>query len=106
MKVHCTVGYIATSENPSNSGIWKETVTEISYYGDEVKFPTYRWKNNQQINDNFIVNNNISILADEYANNNYPYIKYVLYKGVKWKVDSIEVQRPRLILTLGGEYNG
>lgn len=106
MKVHCTVGYIEDIETPVDSGVYVETATEKQYYGDEVKFPTYRWQNTNNLNDQFIVNNNISILADEYAYNHYPYIRYIVYKGVKWKVESIEVQRPRLLLSLGGVYNG
>ena len=58
------------------------------------------------MNDQLIVNNSISILADAHALNHFFEIRYVVWEGAKWKVTNVEVQRPRLILTLGKVYNG
>ena len=33
-------------------------------------------------------------------------IRYVKWAGTRWKVDDVEVKRPRLKLTLGGVWNG
>lgn len=60
----------------------------------------------QSINDNITLNNSISIIADAYAYENFFAIQYVKVMGTAWKVTSVEVQRPRLILTLGGVWNG
>ena len=32
-------------------------------------------------------------------------MRYVEFMGAKWKISSVEVQYPRLILTVGGVYN-
>jgi hypothetical protein len=33
-------------------------------------------------------------------------MRYVEFMGTKWKITNIEVQYPRLTLSIGGEYNG
>jgi hypothetical protein len=50
--------------------------------------------------------NNISIVADAFATENFGYMKYAVVKGVKWRITDIQVQYPRLILMIGGIYNG
>lgn len=99
------VGYCVTTEDPVDSGIYVDKVTERNYYGDVLKNNS-RWQDSGYRNDNLTLSNRISILADAYAYQNFSVIKYVEWMGVLWKVESIEVERPRLILTLGGEYNG
>lgn len=58
------------------------------------------------LNDDVLLTNQISILADAYANNHMHTIRYVKWRGTAWKVSGVEAQPPRLILTLGGVYNG
>lgn len=58
------------------------------------------------LNDDVVLTNQISILADAYANNHMHTIRYVKWRGTAWKVSGVEAQPPRLILTLGGVYNG
>ena len=62
--------------------------------------------NSGEVNDDLNINMTLSIVADPFAYQNFHQIKYAEYMGSKWKVSSIEVQYPRLILTLGGVYNG
>lgn len=102
------VGYAITTEKTINgepTGVWEDVITERNYYGDVLKSAT-RWQPTEGVNDNLTVSNSISILADAFANQYFSAIKYVEWLGVKWKVENIEVQRPRLILNLGGVYNG
>lgn len=104
-KFYGKVGYCVTTEDPVGSGVWRDVVTERNYYGDVLKNST-RWSQSDNLNDNLKINNRISILADAYAYQNFSLIKYVEWMGVLWKVETVEVERPRLILSLGGEYNG
>lgn len=97
------VGYIGTVE--SEPGYWEEKAIEREYYGDITR-NTSRYQNGGQVNDNIVINNILSIVADPYANENFQHIRYVEWMGAKWKVTNAEVQYPRLILTLGGMYNG
>lgn len=86
-------------------GIWTPQIQERSYVGDILK--NYRkWTDGMSTNDDLILANRISIVADEFANSNLGAIRYVVWRGVCWKVVSIDIESPRLILTLGGVYNG
>ena len=58
------------------------------------------------INDDININNSISIVADPYAYENFHNMRYAILEGVKWKITNVEINRPRLILTIGGVYNG
>lgn len=97
------VGFVAAKENAP--GVWVEEITERKYYGDVNRYGS-RWERGESINDNINVNNEISILADPYAYQHFSEIRYVEFMGANWKVNSIQVERPRLILSLGGLYNG
>ena len=104
-KFYGKVGYAETVETPIGSGIWKETIVEREYYGDLIR-NTRRLQSSQQVNDDINVSNEISILADPYANRNFHAMRYVEFMGAKWKIVSVEVRYPRLILSVGGVYNG
>ena len=102
-KFYGSIGYTGTSE--TSPGVWTETITEHNYYGDVIKNSS-RWQSGEGLNDNLNVDNKISILADPYANENFYNMRYIKWMGTVWKITNIEVQRPRLILTIGGVYNG
>jgi len=97
------VGYATTSE--TKPGVWEERITERNYYGETIR-NVRRLQNSSQLNDNINVSNEISIVSDPFAIQNFHSIKYVEFMGAKWKVTSVEVSYPRLILTVGGVYNG
>ena len=86
-------------------GVWKEIITEREYYGDVIR-NTRRLQNANQLNDDINVSNEISIVADPFARENFHSMRWVEYMGAKWKVSSVDVQYPRLVLTVGGIYNG
>ena len=102
-KFYGAIGYAVTEE--TTPGIWAESITERMYYGDLTR-NTRRLQSAEQLNDNINVANEISIVADPFANENFHSMRYVEFMGAKWKVTSVEVQYPRLILTVGGVYNG
>lgn len=85
-------------------GVWDTKITERQYYGDVIR-NLRRLENGEHLNDDINVNNLISIVADEYAYQNFQGIQYVEFMNSLWKVTSVEVQHPRLILTIGGVYN-
>ena len=96
------VGYAETVETVP--GVWEEQITERNYSG-EVRKISKRWQSGESLNDDLVVSNEISIVADPFAFNNFHNIRYVVWMGVKWKVSRMDVQRPRITLTLGGVYN-
>ena len=101
-KFYGVIGYIKTVE--VEPGIWEEQLIEHNYYGDVTR-NTSRFQSSGGVNDDINVSNTISIVADPFANENFQYMKYVEFMGAKWKITNVEVQRPRLLLTIGGVYN-
>lgn len=102
-KFYGEIGYATLGEG--KPGVWSETITERTYYGDLID--NYRkLESSDQVNDNVNIANKISIVADPYANENFHAMRYAKFMGAKWKITNIEVRSPRLILTVGGLYNG
>lgn len=97
------IGYVKTVE--VDPGIWEEQSIEEPACGDLIR-NTSRYQPSGGVNDDITINNNISIVADPFANENFQHMRYVVFMGTKWKITNVEVQYPRLILTLGGVYNG
>lgn len=97
------IGYAVTVE--TDPGIWVEEITEREYYGDVYR-NTRNLQSSGSVNDNINISNNISIVADPFANQNFHAMRYAEYMGTLWKISNIEAQYPRLILTIGGVYNG
>ncbi len=102
-KFYGVIGYAVTKETAP--GVWTEEIAEQSYYGDLTR-NMRRLQDFGDLNDDINVANEISIVADPYANANFHSMRYVAFMGAKWKISKVEVQYPRLILTLGGVYNG
>lgn len=96
------IGYVVTEE--TTPGVWTDTITEKYYKGDFIK-NTRVLDVSGKVNSDINISNRISIVADPYAMQNFHMIKYAVYMGVKWIVKDVEVLYPRLILSLGGEYN-
>ena len=86
-------------------GRWEDKIVEREYFGDTIR-NTRLLQNSGNVNDNINVANQISIVADPYAMNNFFSMRYVEYMNARWKVTNVELQYPRLILTIGGLSNG
>lgn len=99
------VGYGVSAESENSVDVYTEAIEERLYYGDVFK-DSRQLEKGQGVNDNIRVSNRISIVADAFAFEHFFAIRYVEWLGTKWKVSDVEVQRPRLILSLGGVYNG
>ena len=99
------VGFGESAESPSGSGVWKDVITEYPYFGDVVR-NARRLEEGEKLNNDISLENSISIVADEYANEHIFAMRYVEWAGSRWTVSKVEVARPRLILRLGGVYNG
>ena len=104
MKFYGQIGFVTTAEDTSAPGVWIPTETERDCYGD-VNRINRKWETPDKVNNDITISNEISILSDPYITQNLPWIRYVKWNGVKWTVSNVEVQYPRLILSLGGVYN-
>lgn len=102
-KFYGDIGYISTVE--TRPGIWESVIQSKKYDGDVLSY-SRRWDNGDKVNDDVSINTQISIVADSYLLNNMHCIRYAKLNGVAWEVVTITPQYPRLILDLGGLYNG
>lgn len=97
------IGYAESVE--TKPGVWTNKITERLYSGDLLQ-NSRSLQSSENLNDNINVANKISIVADPFAYQNFHSMIYVEFMGTRWKVSRVEVQYPRLILTIGGVYNG
>lgn len=97
------IGFAVPKE--TSPGVWKDEIVTRTYYGDLTR-NTRRLQSSSNLNDNLVVANELSIVSDPYANENFHAIRYAEFMGTKWKITSVQVQYPRLILELGEVYNG
>lgn len=104
MKFYGKVGFWDGSVE-TKPGVYKSKIVEKSYSGD-VNWANRHFQPTENQNDDLKLNNQISILADLYSKQNFASIRYVVWNGVKWRVTNVEVNYPRLTLTIGGVYNG
>jgi hypothetical protein len=97
------VGFGQT-QNQGN-GVWTPVVLYRMYSGDVVR-NSRMTQPDQKVNSDLVVSNSISIVSDAHANEHFSAIRYVEWAGTLWEVAAVEVESPRLLLRLGGKYNG
>jgi hypothetical protein len=102
-----TVGFATSTE--TSPGVWTDTIDERLYFGD-VNQNSRRLEPPSQVppvtNANISLGNSFSIVADAMAFENYQHMRYVHWNGGYWTITDVSVARPRLILTIGGQWNG
>jgi len=97
------IGFSKTIE--TEPGIYTDTIVVRKYYGD-IERQGRRWEKGENVNDDLVVNNYVSIVADDFVKENIGMMKWVEFLGAKWKIQSVEIDYPRIKLTLGGVWNG
>lgn len=102
-KWHGKIGFAESVE--TEPGVWSDQITEREYYGDLNK-NIYNMNSQNVTSTNVNISHSISITSDPYADQNFPSMRYAEFRGTKWKITNAEAQYPRLLLTLGGLYNG
>lgn len=95
------LGFVMTRE--TEEGVWLENKIEIPVKGT-IRSLYVRNDNNSSVNSNLRLTNEVSILLDSKINTYLETLKYVIWKGSKWEVQSIGVNYPRLTINLGGLY--
>ena len=88
-----------------DEGVYDVKVTERQAFGDVVR----SYRNNQDIGK---VNSNInfdmagSVVADDYLKKHLDLAVYVRWGTLYLAVTSVEMNHPRIILTMGGVWHG
>ena len=104
-KFYGEIGYAETNVETA-PGVWQDVVKEIKYYGDVLRISRQLENANEKVNSDLSISNSFSIVADAYAYNHFFAMRYVKWQGAYWTITDVEVQRPRLILRVGGLYHG
>lgn len=103
------IGYALVGE--TQPGVWTEGITEKKYYGDIIrdnrKFESGNavYSSNNQMNENLSISNKISVVSNSFMLENLSFMKYITFMKSKWKISSVDIQHPRIIITIGGLYN-
>lgn len=103
MKYYGAIGYGETKE--IRPGVWEEQIEERAYYGDILRC-RQQFQAAGKVNDDMTLTNEFSILADPYALEKYAFMRYIVYGGIRWRINDVELQYPRLIIRVGGVYHG
>ncbi len=103
-KYYGVIGFNTTTKETAPD-VFEEDIIERRYTGDVIR-NTRRWNEGEHLNDDLTISSTISIVADAYAYQNFHNMRYIYYMGTRWKVNNVEVNRPRLLLHMGGVYNG
>ena len=102
MKWFGQIGFEVDAEN-TEPGVWEPTeIVERDYYGDILR--NSKRNDTSQIVTDFNISNQLSILSDPFVMGNLHKIIYVTIMGSKWKVNSVEIQYPRIVLDIGDVY--
>jgi hypothetical protein len=87
-------------------GVYEDNITtERTYFGD-VTVDNRKNLRSDKVVEDVSISNVFSVVSDPFAFENLNFIRYIKYMGIAWKVESVEVQYPRLIIRVGGEWNG
>lgn len=102
MKYHGTVGYIHMEE--ISPGVWEEQISEIPCYGDVTRNHA-KWKQGIGVNDDLDISNNFSLVLNATLLECFMDLKYIVWMGTRWKIQTVELAPPRLNILVGGVYN-
>lgn len=102
-RFHGTIGFVQSVETVP--GVHKKVATEYQYTGDVLR-DSHAYEKGESLNDNLNINNRFSIVANDFALLNVEFMQYITWMGSRWKITNAVFERPRIILTIGGVYNG
>lgn len=97
------IGFSTTEETAP--GIHTEVIVTRPYDGDLIKQSIRRADINHSTNKDIDISNRISFVADPFAYAHFGQIRYATYAGLKWEVSDIDIDHPRITISLGGVYN-
>jgi hypothetical protein len=98
------IGFAQTVE--TEPSVYEEKIVERDFYGDLLENNRRLRASSDKVNDDITIQNQLSIVADPFAQEHFYSMKYATLYGGKWKITDVKVSWPRLILTLGGLYCG
>lgn len=106
MKFSGEIGFLKTTDNETNPGVYKPVIIHKKYVGDVLRNNRQNQSSEYQ-NGDIKLNSKICIIGNMYFRQNYQSIQYIIWNNIKWKVTSIDISTyPKIYIELGGVYNG
>lgn len=102
-KFYGEIGFSITEETAP--GVWTEQIVARNYCGETIQNHR-RWAEGASLNDDVTLTVKVSVIADDFITQNLPFVRYIKWHGNKFKVNMVDTQYPRIIMNLGGVYNG
>lgn len=96
------VGYVTQEETVP--GVWSPVENPRTMKGEIIRQSSTN-PDHGKINSDISLNHRVSLWGDAYAFDSYYAIKWIQIDGRKWEVTSVEIKRPRIIVTVGGLWN-
>lgn len=100
-KYYGMIGFATQVE--TRPGVWEDSIEERPYKGDVLRGGR-RFDRSDNVNDDFTITNVFSIVSDAYLYSHIPALRYLVYLGSKFKITSVDVDRPRVTINVGGVY--
>ena len=104
MRVSGVIGY--GEQTKIRPGVVEDVIIEKKFRGETVRPPSSGHDEGGKVNDDLKVGVTLSIVAGAYHSTHVHAIRYITWQGKRWKVANVDVAHPRLIMRLGGLYNG
>lgn len=107
MRFRGAIGY--ANQQETSPGVWTDVITERTYTGDVTQASrrlTDAELSLQTVNQDITLQNSIAIVADAFAVENFVDMRYVNWNGKNWIITDVQIRRPRMILSIGGLWNG
>jgi hypothetical protein len=100
-------GVIGFGESTETApGVWQDVITESTYSGDVLQSALQTEPSTDTVNLDRSIDNAISIVGNDYAFAHFFAIRYIKWAGKLWTITHIDLKYPRLILRMGGVYDG
>lgn len=109
MKYKGLVGFVSQGETVP--GVWSPIENPKMMKGDVISLSSSNGNGSRiadtgKVNDDVSLNHRVSLMGDTYAFDNYLKMKWIQIGNTKFEINSVEIRRPRLIVSIGGVWNG
>lgn len=103
-KFRGTIGFVIDDVEVS-PGIYKTEIIERTYTGDIYRDSKRMTDSSSTTNQSVSLSISFNFLTDNFAIDYLYAMSYLIFRGKKWSISTLELKYPRMEITLGGLYN-
>ena len=97
------IGY-SSEQLETSPGVFEDVIEEREHKGELIR-ATLTSRPSSKVNEDIVLSHKLTLIADAELEAMFPRMLYVNIKGHNWAVKSVEFQRPRIVINIGGVYN-